>query len=64
MRYPAHIRKEAKLAEKMHWTLVRGRHLKWYDETGRLRVTTAMTPSTRRGVDNAKSRLRKNGIRA
>ena len=62
-RYPRHIRKEAELAEKNNWTLVRGKHLKWYDNEGVLRVTTSMTPNNgKRGTLNARAELKKCGI--
>jgi hypothetical protein len=63
MKYPADLCKEAKIAKAMGWTLAQGRHLKWYDETGRLRLTTSLTPSKhKRGIENAKARLKKYGI--
>lgn len=67
MKYPADLRKEALLAEGMHWNLVLGGsgHLKWYDEKGKWRLTTSMTPRKgRRAIENAKSKLKKCGIRA
>jgi hypothetical protein len=65
VKIPADLRKEVALAEEMNWTLVQGKHLKWYDETGKLRLVTATTPSKgKRGIENTKARLKKCGISA
>lgn len=67
MRYPDGLRKEAELAEKLHWTLILGGsgHMKWFDENGLMRLSTSMTPHKgRRAIENAKSRLKKFGIKA
>ena len=67
MKYPSDLRKEVLVAKQKNWTLVLGGsgHLKWYDEAGRLRLTTSMTPSKgRRSIENARSKLKKCGIKA
>lgn len=67
MRYPEGLRKEAELAEKMHWKLILGGggHLKWFDENGQMRLSTSMTPHKgKRAIENARSRLKKYGIKA
>lgn len=62
-RYPRHIRKEAELAEKMNWTLVHNKHLKWFDQKGVLRLTTSMTPHKgKRSTLNARAVLKRCGI--
>jgi hypothetical protein len=66
MRYPVGLKAEAKLAEALHWSLVLAGsgHMKWYDPQGRLKLTTSMTPSGRRGVLNAKADLKRCGVGA
>ena len=64
MKYPVDLRKEIALAKSMDWTLVQGKHLKWYDAEGKLRLVTPLTPSKfKRGIANAKSELKKCGIK-
>lgn len=62
-RYPRHIRREAELAEERNWRLVQGKHLKWYDPNGILKLTTSMTPNKgKRGTLNARAKLKRCGI--
>ena len=68
MKIPPDLRREAKQALKLGWTIVTAAgsgHLKWYDPDGVLRLITAATPSKgRRGMQNAKANLKKWGITA
>jgi len=64
VKYPSALRKEIRLAVRLHWAVVvaGSGHLKWYDPEGKLRLTTSMTFSDPRGVLNAKAQLRKLGL--
>jgi hypothetical protein len=67
VRYPQEVRSEAKAALHLGWTIVLANsgHFKWYDSNGRLQVVMGSTPSkNKRGMLNAKAKLKRLGVKA